>query len=782
MSSIPRLASQIEPLEARIAPAVVINNPIPDLVAGIGKTGATIDLGKLTAADADDAYRTTVRFITNYDTDPTQAGIQAGVIEIELYDDLAPLSVQNFLAYVTNTNPKADYDGTLLHRADFLANGNPFVLQGGGFDAAKPSSHIPVFPPVHNEADIVNRSNLEGTVAMAKVGGNPNSATSEWFINLGDNSANLDAQNGGFTVFGKVTPESLALAKTIANLNRVDVGTGFLTPTQDGRPIAVVDSAVIPPAASGTTGLTYTIQSVLVAGTTTVSDLVTPTISGTTLSLPFVAGKSGRAEVTVAVSDGTDTVTDTFIVDVRPNMIVELNQDSLPRFLLPGDAGNIKFTVINTGAVTGSGTVNVYLSKVTVTKNAFGQITEAVEVSPVSKIDLSLAGALAYNVATGKGQSFSVPVKLPSTPFDGDEVIYKVITEVVPGGEERFSDDNKSLQNSLHAAVNKFGTLSDINFGIRTNAVLKYSQNIGGETVLVTWTMKGPGTGMVGFDATKENISLTTLGTSLASTVAPTFSKFGSRITLDSVNFNNPIGIASLGSVDVSGLIAVSGGIKTLTLGDLSGNGLLLISPVITDPNAKATLNIRQVTDFSIESSQPLAGLTVGSWADTGGRNDTIVAPSLGTLKVNGDFAADLTLVDELPITSIKVTGTLKNATIKTAGNIGSVVLGGIDSANVFAGVDSRPDALSDFTNARTIQSFTTGLFVNSQVAAQTIGSIIVKGAAASGAGTDYGFVADVIKSYSRSAISGGAPALIRTNLTTPQTVDDLGDYIVKIL
>ena len=70
-------------------------------------------------------------------------------------------------------------------------------------------------------------SNIRGTIAMAKLGGDPNSATSQWFINLADNSANLDTQNGGFTVFGHVTGNGMSVADAIAMLNRVNVGSPF---------------------------------------------------------------------------------------------------------------------------------------------------------------------------------------------------------------------------------------------------------------------------------------------------------------------------------------------------------------------------------------------------------------------------------------------------------------------------------------------------------------------------------------------------------------------------
>ncbi len=119
-----------------------------------------------------------------------------GNVDIALYAATTPLTVANFNSY--------NYTDVLFHRAP--AN---FVVQGGGFKTyAAPNvfEHLATAAAVANEPGI---SNTVGTVAMAKVGDDPNSATSEFFFNVNDNSANLDNQNGGFTVFGRVAVPSL---------------------------------------------------------------------------------------------------------------------------------------------------------------------------------------------------------------------------------------------------------------------------------------------------------------------------------------------------------------------------------------------------------------------------------------------------------------------------------------------------------------------------------------------------------------------------------------------
>lgn len=141
-----------------------------------------------------------------------------GNINIQLFDETAPQTVANFLSYVNS----GAYDNSFIHRSV-----PGFVVQGGGFnwdiDTLLPRK-ILTSAPVVNE---FGASNLRGTIAMAKVAGNPNSATSQWFFNLSDNSRNLDSQNGGFTVFGQVIGDGMQVIDTIAGLSRVNLGGEF---------------------------------------------------------------------------------------------------------------------------------------------------------------------------------------------------------------------------------------------------------------------------------------------------------------------------------------------------------------------------------------------------------------------------------------------------------------------------------------------------------------------------------------------------------------------------
>ena len=139
-----------------------------------------------------------------------------GDIEIELLAEDAPKTVANFMNYIDNNR----YDNAFIHRSV-----DGFIIQGGGFTfSAGTATAIPTFPPVVNEFGV---SNTRGTVAMAKLSNQPDSATSQWFINLADNSANLDNQNGGFTVFARVVGDGMDIVDAINQLPTTNAGGAF---------------------------------------------------------------------------------------------------------------------------------------------------------------------------------------------------------------------------------------------------------------------------------------------------------------------------------------------------------------------------------------------------------------------------------------------------------------------------------------------------------------------------------------------------------------------------
>lgn len=229
-----------------------------------------------------------------------------GDLDIVLYSSLTPGTVANFQAY--------NYADVLFHRAPA-----GFVLQGGGYKSfATPNvfESITRLSPITNEPGI---SNLVGTLAMAKTGDDPNSATSEFFVSLNNNSANLDNQNGGFTVFGRVSTPSLNGAlTTLANVPTssyaVKLRSGGVTPAEANFAFTdiPIDETPVPASIDQTKLLKVTSVTslpILTYAITTApnSAVATATLNGTDLQITAVAPGSTSLVVYATDVDGNST-------------------------------------------------------------------------------------------------------------------------------------------------------------------------------------------------------------------------------------------------------------------------------------------------------------------------------------------------------------------------------------------------------------------------------------------------------------------------------------------
>ena len=284
----------------------VLNSPLADR-SGLAGTPFTVNLNSAFGTAAIDDQ--VVRFTSSI----TSGGVPL-VLDMALFSNRTPVTRQNFLNYVAG----GAYVNSVIHRSV-----PGFVIQGGGFTFNGTAfSSVPTYPPIVNEFGI---SNTLGTVSMAKVGGNPNSATSQWFVSLGANSANLDSQNGGFTVFGRVTKSTFGNSQIFGNPSIFPVydvsgtyGADFtalplLPPNYN---LILFPSVSLVPLPAGEAGvdpaLTYTLVSnsnpaVATAGIQ----------AGGLLNVSPVAGQPGATVVTVRATDSVgNTVDSTFTLTV----------------------------------------------------------------------------------------------------------------------------------------------------------------------------------------------------------------------------------------------------------------------------------------------------------------------------------------------------------------------------------------------------------------------------------------------------------------------------------
>jgi cyclophilin family peptidyl-prolyl cis-trans isomerase len=167
-----------------------VKTAISDVTLTNGGSSQTIDL--LAHFSAPDLGTSMVRLNT-----------ALGAINLDLFDQQAPQTVQNFIDYIES----GKYANTIFHRRTDLTKDGLAVLQGGGFTfTSGTSTTLPSVTAFPNVADEVGAANTPGTIAMAK-GSSSGSANSQFFFNLSDNTNVLSPQNqtnGGFTVFGKI--------------------------------------------------------------------------------------------------------------------------------------------------------------------------------------------------------------------------------------------------------------------------------------------------------------------------------------------------------------------------------------------------------------------------------------------------------------------------------------------------------------------------------------------------------------------------------------------------
>ena len=218
-----------------------------------------------------------------------------GTFNAELLANDAPRTVANFLNYVN----RGAYVNSIFHRS--VRN---FVIQGGGFTVAGNSVNaIPTDAPVALENKV---SNLRGTLAMARTS-DLNSATSQWFVNTVNNAAQLDANNGGYTVFARVLGNGMTVADAIAALTITDassqLGATFTELPVLGLPVTaanlvLVRSIVTVPVYPAATGDAAVVR---YTATNANAAVATGTIAGSALTLRGIA--AGTANVTVRITD-----------------------------------------------------------------------------------------------------------------------------------------------------------------------------------------------------------------------------------------------------------------------------------------------------------------------------------------------------------------------------------------------------------------------------------------------------------------------------------------------
>ncbi len=422
------------------------------------------------------------------------------------------------------------------------------------------------------------------------------------------------------------------------------------------------------------------------------------------------------------------------------------------------------------------------------------------------------------NLAAGQSYSIEVHLSIDSVWGNGDDLIVATVAEngglsagadldrsissLVPSGVAEgdyslavFVDSGDSIfeaseANNLWWSAGPAVTLtSSLVLTFNGSSVARYTDANG---VDVAVALRGPGHGEVhiedGEPARIEVYNSTERSSLSISTQSKT-----NETTIGDIHVNGSLRGIDGRSTDLSGDLTVIGSLGKLTLDDTTGQGVISIG-ASSNPRAGTTMKFDRVVETRIDSASPIRSLSVTQWLDDDSTVDELTAPSLARLISRGDFGADLNLSDAAArqtLGRVQIHGRLYGADIHSAGDIRSITVGAMQDAGVYAGLgdgtSGLPASPGEFSVLATIRSLKVrGIrnsqqptFINSNIAAASLGRIGLGNVQTDNAGGSFGLVADNIASYQRQDQDG---AVRMRKLDAPGTADVNDDFEVRLL
>lgn len=668
-----RRASMLESLEARRLFAVVATQPLGDVSVTSGAFPTTLNLAN--RFNSTTISGNVVRFATSF-------GGASANIDIEMFNQQTPQTVANFLSYVNSNR----FDSTFFHRSV-----RGFVVQGGGYSFPSGNA-IQKNPTVVNEfstspRNSANKVNTRGTVAMAKKGGDPNSADSEFFFNLADNSSNLDNQNGGFTTFGRVVGTGMTVVDQIAALPSSDFGSPF-----DEVPVANYtngqelkqENVVFVNSARVISPLSFSVSS---------SDLtlVNPVLDGTNLRLAYQPNVSGVATISLTATDlDGATLTTTFNVNVGAGSTPAVfNGDTR---VDPATPATVNFGAVVTGGTT--------------------PVTRSLILENTGSSDLT-------NLSYQLPQGYSFVGSPPSSVQSGQRVNLTLTIDTSSTGERQ---GNLGIT-APGSSVTSFSIplSSSVRLPVRLSGATKsvtYVQGTGATATTVTFTHSGPGSsdfvfsgvGLTATDVkgrvtvsgsepgslvgislaqttTATNLVLTTRGPSLA--LIPTVTGAGTaavnRLDFRRARLTGSLAFGSSGATNAQ--------VRQLQLGEAANASIAIGTN--SDPKAALVFSVGSASNSTFVAGYPVTSFTATSWTGAGTAG-AIAGSTFRTISVRSDFSSNFT----------------------ATGAVGTVTVGG----RLTGGTWTLNSSLNRFTGA----SADAGFVLDGR---QTVGNVAFRGA-----------------------------------------------------
>jgi len=414
-----------------------------------------------------------------------------------------------------------------------------------------------------------------------------------------------------------------------------------------------------------------------------------------------------------------------------PDLAASLGVIKAPAPLVPGDKVTVPVVIKNIGGLPAKGKIDIRLILTNPGANiVLGTKTASVSLNPGASTTVSFLVTLPPQ--TREGGYF----------FDATADVTQQIPDPDPGRA------NNECASALYAVVEQFGAV-----GLRKNVKLLVSDPDG---TLATFAMTGTGNGTL----TGGGLVITATTSASGVTVTTAMSKTpgdDGKVGLSSITVGDPANPAdrtSLGKLtakttNLEGDFTITGGLGTLVLADVKGGRTVTIGPGAKLTDA-AALTFNKVSDLVLASAMPIRSLAAVEWLAPTPKSNSISAPSIGTLAIKGDakqssrgdFGAVVNLTNpgaKQSLTTMTVAGMLDGAEVRARSAIGTVTVGAMQNALIFAGVKDTvtglPDPAADFDATTSIGTVkVNGLktpapwTINSSIAAAKLGTITLAG------------------------------------------------------